>query len=284
MAATVALALAKVPEPALERAVYSAKPVHRAPEDPVLAAALSGLDRDWERRMAKRLARKARCSFDHAEEAIDQELVFLIENRRDLFTLDTDRWLGLLFVRSRYRLLKNHSAPPLRSTDAIEEDLGDSAFREATLCVPDLPQAEEDAIDISLPGPGEEWRRAQVISALQRFYRYHARPPRARECRAVNRLPSMQSIRRHFDGLEAALVAAGVPVAEPGRRRRSISPVEAALICRRFYRRFSYWPNASDRWRDPDLPSRSVMLRCFGSTRGGEIRSVAEAILAAAGV
>ncbi len=123
----------------------------------------------------------------------------------------------------------------------------------------------------------------QVISALQRFYRYHGRPPRARDCLAVNRLPSAQSIRRHFDGLEAALVAAGIPSDKNARRRR-ISAVEAARICRAFYRRFGYWPDAKDRWRDPDLPSRLVMLRCFGSSRGGEIRSVAEAILTAAGV
>ncbi len=149
MAATLALALAKIPEPALERAAYSAKPVHRAPED----AALTGLDRDWERRMAKRLARKVRCSLDDAEEAIDQELVLLIEKRRELFILDTDRWLGLLFMRGRYRLLKTHSAPPLYSIDAIEEALGDGAFPNSTLCVPDLPQAGEGAIDISSPAP-----------------------------------------------------------------------------------------------------------------------------------
>jgi hypothetical protein len=35
----------------------------------------------------------------------------------------------------------------------------------------------------------------------------------------------------------------------------------------------------------PDLlPGRSVMLSCFGSTHGGEIRGIAESILRAAGI
>jgi hypothetical protein len=282
MAATFALALAKLREPELDRAAYSAKPIHRAPEDPVLAAAFTGLDPAWEPRLAMRLSRRAHCSIDDAEEAINEELVLLIETRKDVFLFEADRWLGLLFVRGKYRLLRNHSAPSVASTDAIEEALGDAALGDAELCVPESPPAEEDAIGIPLPRPGEGWQRSQVISALQRFHRYHCRPPRASECRAVNRLPSTTSIRRHFDGLEAALIAAGIPLAEPGRRHRRVPTVEAAWICRSFYRRLGYWPDAGDRRRDPELPSRSVMLRCFGSTHGGEIRSIAESILAVA--
>jgi Homing endonuclease associated repeat len=279
MAATVALALATVPEQKLD-AIYSARPIHRATVDGTLAAALDGLDPEWERRLAGRLARRARCSFYDAEEAIGHEVVLLIERRREVFLLENDRWLGLLFVRSRYRLMKSHSAPPLFSTDAIKEALGEGALGDAELCVSETPQAEQDAIGVRLPSPGEEWTRSQVLSALQRFHRYHGRGPRAGECRVANRLPSMTTIRRHFGGLEKALIAAGIPLAEPGRRRHRITAVEAARVCRSFYWRHSYWPDASDKRRDPSLPGRSAMLRCFGSTRGGEIRDVAEAILA----
>jgi hypothetical protein len=75
-------------------------------------------------------------------------------------------------------------------------------------------------------------------------------------------------------------LAAGILPAEHGRRRRPWQNVEAARTCRSFYR-FGYWPDASDRKRAPDLPSRSAMISTLGSVHGGEIRDVAEAILAA---
>ncbi|HEY2716768.1 MAG TPA: hypothetical protein VGI73_11175 [Solirubrobacterales bacterium] len=281
MAATLALAFARIPEPDLDHIAYSGKPIHRAPEDHALGAVFARLDRDWQPRLATRLARRSRFSFDKAEEALDEELLLLIERRREVFFLETDHWLKLLFVRSKYRLLSNHSASPLASTNALEELLGSAALADANLCVPESPQAEGDAIGVALPGTGEAWLRSQVISALQRFHRYYGRPPLSRECRRANRLPSIATIRRHFGGLEAALVAAGILPTEQGRRRRPWPTVEAARICRWFYRRFGYWPSASDRRRHPYLPSRSVMLDRFGSTHGGEIRVVAEAILSA---
>lgn len=281
MAATFALALAQVPERELAAVAYAARPINRAPEDRELGAFFARLDRDWQARLAGRLVRRSGFTRESAEEALSQELLFLIERRRDVFLLETDRWLGLLFVRGRYRLLKNHSAPPLASTNAIEESLGDTALAEADICASESPQAEVDAISVPLPNPGETWSRSQVISALQRFHRYYGRPPRARECRIVNRLPSIATIRRHFSGLEAAILAAGILPAEHGRRRRPWQNVEAARTCRSFYRRFGYWPDASDRKRAPDLPSRSAMISTLGSVHGGEIRDVAEAILAA---
>lgn len=282
MAATFELAFAQIPECELAAVAYSAKPINCAPEDRALGAVFASLDRNWQARLAGRLARRSGFTLDKAEEAVSQELLLLIERRRDVFLLDTDRWLGLLFVRGRYRLLKNHAAPPLASTNAIEEALGDTALAGAVICVSESPQAELDAISILLPSRGETWSRSQVISALQRFYRYFSRAPRARDCRTVNRLPSVATIRRHFGGLEAALLAAGIFPAEHGRRRRPWRNVEVARTCRSFYRRFGYWPNASDRQRAPELPCRSVWIKTFGSTYGGEIREVAEAILAAA--
>lgn len=201
MAATFALALAQVPERELAAVAYASKPINRAPEDRELGAFFARLDPDWQARLAGRLIRRSGFTRESAEEALSQELLFLIERRRDVFLLETDRWLGLLFVRGRYRLLKNHSAPPLASTNAIEEALGDAALAQADICVSESPQAEVDAISVPLPNPGETWSRSQVISALQRFHRYYGRPPRARECRIVNRLPSPATIRRHFPAL-----------------------------------------------------------------------------------
>lgn len=61
------------------------------------------------------------------------------------------------------------------------------------------------------------------------------------------------------------------------------SPRSTAVLS--FYRQNGVWPGASDAERHPDLLSgRSVMLRCFGSTHGGEIRGIAESILRAAGI
>jgi hypothetical protein len=282
MAATFALALAKVAEPAIDRVAYSAKPIHRAPENRALAASLSGLDCEWQPSLARRLARRSRSSFDDAEEAISEEMLFLIEERREVFNLETDSWLRL-FWRGRYRLLKRHAAPLLASTDALEETFGEGALTDADRCLPVSPQAEEDAGSAPLPLPGEKWSRQQVISALQRFHRYYGRPPLVVECRAMNRLPSYSTIRHDFDGFDAALLGAGILPREHGRRRRRWRTIEAAYVCRSFYREHGYWPGASDARRHPGLlPSRSVMLKCFGSAHGGEIRGVAEAILSAA--
>ncbi len=281
MAATFALAFAQLEESRLDRAVFSARGISRAPEDHALGEVINRLEPDWQRRLSKRLAKHSRVTFLDAEDAIQEELVFLIENRRDVFVLESDRWLGLLFVRGRYRLLKNRSAPRQASTNAIEDALGEAALAQAELCVPASLPAEEEALRIPLPMQGGKWSRLQVISALQRFHRYHGRPPRARECRAVKRLPSTATISRHFGGLEKALLASGIRPDEQGRRRRPWPAVEVSRTCRSFYRRLGYWPNASDRARHPELPSRSVMLKCFGSTHGGEIRGVAEAILSA---
>jgi Homing endonuclease associated repeat len=283
MAATIALALAEVPEPYLDQVAYSAKPIPRTPEDRDLAAALVGFDRERLRSLAGRLARRRRRSVHDAEEAVGEELVFLIAERREIFRWEVDRWLGLLFWRAWYRLLNDRPAPSPASTDALEQELGDSALVSADLCVPVSPQPEEDAASAPLPRPGEKWSRRQVISGLQRFHRYYGRPPLVVECRAMNRLPSYSTIRQHFDGFDAALLAAGILPREHGRRRRRWPTIEAAQACGSFYREHGYWPGASDARRHPGaLPGRSVMLRCFGSTHGGEIRGVAEAILAAA--
>ena len=285
MAASFERAFAEIAGPEFDRIVYGGRRFPRAPEDCTLAEALKDLDREWQTRLAGWLAHRGRCSPHDAEDAIEDEVVYLLEEQPDVFRLKRERWLRLLFWRGRYRLLKNQAAPRLASTNALEEALGDGAIADGTGLVPISPQAEENAGDAPLPRPGDPWGRREVISGLQRFYRYYGRPPLARECRSFNQLPRYEVIKDHFGGLEPALLAAGIVPRELGRRRRRWSAVEAARACRSFYRHNGYWPGASDAERHPDLlPGRSVMLRCFGSTHGGEIRGVAESILRAAEV
>ncbi len=283
MAASLERAFAEIAGPEFDRVVYCGRQFHRAPENRALADALSGLDHEWQQRLSRRLAYRARCSSHDAEEAIEDEVIYLLEEVPEVFHMGRDHWMHLLFWRGRYRLLKNQAAPRLASTNVLEAALGDIAVTDRTICVPISPQAEEHAGDGPLPRAGNPWGRRQVISGLQRFYRYYGRPPRTRECRPLNRLPTYGVIRAHFGGLEAALLASGIVHKELGRRRRRWSAVEAARACRSFYRQNGYWPGASDAERNRDqLPGRSAMIRCFGSTHGGEIRGVAESILFAA--
>jgi len=285
MAASSEDAFAQIAGPEFDRIVYGGRRFHRAQENLSLADALKGLDREWLRRVAGWIVGRDRCNHYDAEDAVEDEVLYLLEKEQDAFYLQREVWMRLLFWRGRYRLLRNRAAPWLASTNAIEEALGEGAIADGEICVPISPQAEENAGDDPLPRPGEPWGRRQVISGLQRFYNYYGRPPRARECRSSHRLPTYGIIRTHFGGLEAALLAAGIVHQELGRRRRRWTAIEAARACRSFYRQCGVWPGASDAQRHPDLlPGRSVMLRCFGSTHGGEIRGVAESILRAAGI
>jgi hypothetical protein len=285
MAASFERAFAEIAGPELDRVVYCGRQFTPATENRALADALSGLEPEWQQRLSRQLSYRARCNLHDAEEAIEDEVIYLLEEVPEVFHMERGHWTHLLFWRGRYRLLKNQAAPRLASTNALESALGDVAVTvtDGTICVPISPQAEENAGDGALPRPGDPWGRREVISGLQRFYRYYGRSPRARECRPLNRLPTYGVIRTHFGGLEAALLASGIVHKELGRRRRRWSPVDAARACRSFYRHNGYWPGASDAERNRDqLPSRSVMVRCFGSTHGGEIRGVAESILVAA--
>jgi hypothetical protein len=284
MAASFEDAFAQIAGPEFDLIVYGGRRFPRSPENLTLADALQDLDRGWLRRVAGWIVGRDRCNHDDAEDAVEDEVLYLLENEQDAFYLRKDVWMRLLFWRGRYRLRRNRAAPWLVSTNAIEA-LGEHAIAGGETCVPISPQAEENAGDDPLPRPGEPWGRRQVISGLQRFYNYYGRPPRARECRSINRLPTYGVIKAHFGGLEAALLAAGIVHQELGRRRHRWTAIEAARACRSYYRQNGVWPGASDAERHPDLlPGRSVMLRCFGSTHGGEIRDIAESILHAAGI
>jgi len=280
MASSFAAAFAAVEGPELDRIVYSGAPIRRRPPDKALEAAFAEFDYSRLLRAARQLARTRRCDLADAEDAVHEELTVMMERRPWLLRGGPERWMGLLLRRASYRLLEDRTAPHPASTSALEETGGDAALVGARPCLPVSPQADEDAKYAALPLPGEGWTSSQVIAAFQRFRDYHGRPPRAYDCGAANRLPCYSTIRRYFGNLEKAVLAAGMVPTGFGRRRRRWSPVEAALACRSFRRRHGDWPNWSDLQRYPGiLPSSSVMIRCFGSTRPGEVRQVAEAIL-----
>jgi hypothetical protein len=269
----------KVAGPDLDRIIYSARAIHRAAPNQKFCRSMSGLDNRQLRQGYEKVARRRGCCIADAEDAVQEELTVLMEKHPDLFDLDIDLWWGAFLVRAAFRVLKNRARRRLSSLDVLTEG-GDAALDGAEPLRPVSPDAEEDAGNAPLPRPGEEWSRPLIVSSLQRFRRWHGRPPTARECRARHRLPSYQTIRDEFGGLGAALLAAGIVPSDLGRRHQRWTPLEAARACHSFYRQNGYWPGATEATHHPDLlPGRSVMLRCFGSTHGGEIRAVAEAIL-----
>jgi len=280
MASSLAAAFAEVEGPALDRIVYSGHHTEWGPPSDEFEKAFAGFDYDQLRRGARRLARTRRCDLADAEDAIQEELAVLMDRRPWLFQNEPERWVGLLLRRASFRLLDDRTARRPTSISALEESGGDAALADARLYEATSQCSDEDARYASLPLPGEPWTSRQVIAAFQQFRDYHGRPPRASDCRAINRLPSSSTIRRHFDSFDDAVQASGMVPPNLGRRRKRWSLVEAALACRSFQRRHGDWPNWSDLRRYPDLlPSSSVMIRCFGSTRPGEVRRVAEAVL-----
>lgn len=119
-----------------------------------------------------------------------------------------------------------------------------------------------------------------MIGALQRFRDRTGESPKARDCRALQSLPSTATLRKEFGAFSAALRAAGMVPPSLGLRRRRWTAVEAANVCYSFRLRNGRWPDAIDvEGRSEGLPGRSVMIRVFGSTRPGEVGEKAEAIL-----
>jgi len=280
MASSLAAAFAEVEGPELDRIVYSGPQIAWGLPDGELEEAFAEFDYNRLLRGARQLARTRRCDLADAEDAVHEELIAFMERRPWLFRKGPERWVGLLLRRASFRLLQSRAPQHPASIAALEASGGDAALANARSCIPVTQGANEDARYASLPLPGERWTSIQVIAAFQRFRDYHGRPPRVSDCRAANRLPCHSTIRRHFDSFEDAVLAAGMIPVDFGRRRRRWSPVEAALACRSFRRKHGDWPNWSDLQRYAGvLPSSSVMIRCFGSTRPGEVRRVAEAIL-----
>jgi DNA-directed RNA polymerase specialized sigma24 family protein len=283
MAATLAAAIAEVEGPQFDAIVgYTVKAPEPTPTDEAIAAAFEGFDYESLRKITRMLASRYRCHAADAEDAVHDALTELLVKRPGLLQEGSDHWLGLLHEVGRYRLIAIKSGQEQSaSIESLTELAGDAAFENARLCIAASHDGSEDARYARSPREGERWTRSQVIGSLQRFRDYVGRPPRTHECKALNGLPSTTTIYRHFESLAEAILAAGMVPEAPQRHRRRWTPFEAARVCRSFRRRNGHWPNSADvKRRGGELPSTSVMIRCFGGTRSSEVQQGAEAILA----
>src|SRR5215212_4300182 len=85
MASTLAAALAQLEGAEFDRIVYSGPEVRRRPPDRALEAAFAGFSYRGLLNEIRQLARSRRCDLADAEEAVQEELVVLMERRRWLF-------------------------------------------------------------------------------------------------------------------------------------------------------------------------------------------------------
>lgn len=282
MAASLAAAIKEVEGPEFDLIVgYSIPPREHALTEEAIRAAFEEFDYRHVRRIARRLSAHHRCHETHAEDAVHDALLALLVRRPDLYRKDPTGWLGLLHSTSHFRLLRiKFPAQRTESIEGLAESARDTALNAARPCVPPLTDSSEESRYAPLPERGEGWNRTQIIGAIQRFRDYHGHPPRASDCRALNRLPSSATINRHFGDFASAILAAGMVPDTLGRRKKSWSAIEAARACRAFRKRHGYWPNWADARRNPgDLPGRGAMMRFFGSTQPSEVQLGAEAIL-----
>jgi DNA-directed RNA polymerase specialized sigma24 family protein len=283
MAGSLAEAIAEVEGPEFDAIVgFSVASREAAPTDAAVEAAFEGVDVEPFHEIARMLASRYRCHRTHAEDAVQDALFDLYVKRADLFRETPESWLGLLYKAARFRLIEIKGRQErTASIEGLSESAGDIPFAGARACVPPSMDADEEAKYGPLPAAGEEWNRSQVIGAIQRFRDYYGRPPRVKECKAAHGLPSPATIYRHFDTFVDAIVAAGMVPNLLGQRRKPWTPVEAAKACRSFRWRNGYWPGWAEIKRNPgELPSTTVMIRYFGSTRSAEVQLGAEAILA----
>jgi hypothetical protein len=265
---------------------FSILPRKHAPTDAEVRAAFEGFDYRHVDRIVRILSSSHRCDRAHAEDAVHDGLVYLCVRRPELFREDPEGWLGLLHEVAKYRLLAIRSRQgQTASIDQLTELAGDAPFAGARRCVSPSPDADEESRYAPPPRPGEAWNPTQILGAFQRFRDYHGWPPKAKDCRAINGLPSVATICRHFESFADAILAAGMMPDTPRRRRRRRrwGPVEAARACLSFRWRHGYWPGAAEAKRSlGDLPGEKVMNRFFGGTNSGHVQIGAEAILAEA--
>lgn len=285
MAQTMAAALAAAAGPRFDAAAgYTVTPRRAAPTEPAVAAAFADLDPQELSRLGRGLAARRGCHPTEADDSVQDALLALWSKRPELFCQPAGSWMGLLREVALRRLLEVRPTQPTLSVNALVEQGGDSDLGGAAPCRAETGSAEEESRRARPPARGEPWSREQILGAIQRFRDYHGRPPKAVEFRAINALPSLSALRRHFGLLSDALLTAGMVPATGVARRRSWQPITAARECRAFRRRNSRWPSWRDIGRRPgELPSTSVMIRCFGGTRAIDVQLGAEAILEAVG-
>ena len=281
MARSISAAFADVAGPKLDTLMgLSPPPRSVAPTPETIQRAFEGFDYRHVRDIVRQLVFRYHCPDSDAEDAAHDAMEYMLSERPDVFSSGRERWLRYLRALSRFRLLQIRRAPKVVSLEALRDAAGDTALAKAGPIESAYSQAIEDARAVPLPEAGEEWTRSQIIGALQRFGDHRERPPTARECRRVHGLPSHSTLRKFFGGLPEALRAAGMLPRTRSRRRKRWTAVEAARSCYSFRLRHGHWPEWIDLQMNPDaLPSRSVMIRFFGSTRSGEVQERAEAIL-----
>ena len=284
MARTIAAALGAVAGERLDLIVgYSVAPPVKTPTDPAVASAFADFNDRELRRLASQLAFRQNRQVTEADDAVQDAVVELWESRPELFRQAPEGWLGLLYQVARRKLSDTRAVSSPSSIEAQLEN-GDGHVAEARPCTAASHSGNEDCRYVPAPRGGEAWSREQLLGAIQRFRDYHGRAPKATEFRAINALPCTSVLYRHFETLEAALISAGLVPDAPLHGRRRWPPLIAARECRSFRRRNLRWPGWRDIKRRPgELPSTSVMIRCFGGTREIDVQLGAEAILAAAG-
>lgn len=282
MARSFTEAFATVDGPELELAIGLRKrswPKQPAPRE--VETTFERFDYRHVRRIERELGAEFHCHLTYAEEAVQQAQVQLLETRPELFSQDPLNWLGLLHTLARFQMYAVvRSLRGIESLEHLRETVGEAQLN-ASPCIAASAGETEDCRQMPLPVRGRSWERAQVIGALQRFCDHHHRPPRARECRALNQLPSNKVISRLFGNFHRALLAAGMVPTTASGRFKPWSAYEAARECLSFKRRNGRWPDGSDAdRRSSGLPNRAAMIRFFGGTRCGEVQQKAEAILA----
>jgi DNA-directed RNA polymerase specialized sigma24 family protein len=275
-------AFAGIEGPEFDLAVgYTIPPWKGRPTERAMAAAFEGFGSRQIKKIVRFLVAYDRCQESDAEEAVQDALLHLLDNRRDLLRESPERWLRYLVKTARFRLLDSRRSS--RRTDSIEKltaTAGDAPFIAAQRCVPPDLDASNDSRYTAAPKRGEDWTATQIIGAFQRFRDFHGRPPKVAECRSVHMLPSRSAIARHFPSFADAVLAAGMVPRDLGRRRKRWSPLEAATACLSFRHRNARWPCRQDTERQSSgLPSASVMKRFFGGSLEAEVQRGAESIL-----
>jgi Homing endonuclease associated repeat len=281
MASSMSLAFAQADGPALDIAVGLVLiPRKPAPVDGTVREALRDFDWGQVDAISRRLARRYRCHYADAEDAVYDTVAHLLDRRRELFR-EPQELLAPLSCLARYRLIdRRRSSGSVKSVEALYELAEDAPFVGAQRCLPPSLDVQQEQ-RVPLPGPGESWTETQIISAFQQFRDYHGRPPRVTECLSRHQLPSPSTIYRRFGSFADAVLAAGMVPDTLGKRRQKWTPVEAATACLAFKERNGYWPGAGDCKRlGSGLPSSSVMIRCFGSTQPAFVQIGSEMILA----
>lgn len=284
MAATMAGAIEAAEGPVFDAIVgYTVPAPQAAPTDPDIVTAFARLDPKELRRLSLTLSGRERRHPTEADDAVQDAFLELWAKEREILLSSPGAFLGHLYERARRRLQEVGRREGALSAEALREERDDAFLEGARPCVPESHSAEEQCRYVAAPAPGRSWNREQIIGTIQRFRDYHGRPPKAVEFRAINGLPSLATLYRHFNSLADALLVAGMTPDSP-TRRRLWTPLAAARACRAFKRRNGRWPYWRDVKRRPgELPSTTVMIRYFGGTRAVDIQLGAEAILAAVG-